>query len=77
MIKFTLTHADWHIGDLWNTGRDMNEVRRWCTEQFGPVGTKGPIAKVSDARDRWQNNNTSLFFFRDERDWLWFVLRWS
>jgi len=70
MIKFTLTHADWHMGDLWNTGHDMNEVRQWCAEQFGP------IVKVPDAQDRWQNN-TSLFLFRDERDWLWFVLRWS
>ena len=70
MIKFTL-YADWHIGDLWNTGHDMNEVRRWCTEQFGPKD------KMPDAQDRWQNNNTSLFLFRDERDWMWFVLRWS
>jgi hypothetical protein len=72
MIKFTLTHADWHMGDLWNTGHDMNEVRQWCSEQFGAVGDG-----VTYTRDRWQNNNTSLFLFRDERDWLWFVLRWA
>jgi hypothetical protein len=65
MIKFTLTHADWHIGDLWNTGHDMNEVHLWCTNEFGPKD------KAPNAWSRWTNNNNSLFRFRDESDWMW------
>ena len=70
-MKYKFSRNNWYIGDLWNTGHDMNEVRQWCAEQFGPV------AKAPDAWSHWQNNNTSFFRFRDERDWLWFVLRWS
>jgi hypothetical protein len=71
VMKYKFSRNNWYIGDLFDSGYDMNEVRQWCAEQFGPKD------KVPNAWSRWINNNTSLFRFRDERDYLWFVLRWS
>lgn len=50
---------------------DFNQVQAWCTEQFGPRPT------VSDAWSRWFDNYGDRIFFRDEKDYQWFVLRWG
>jgi tRNA isopentenyl-2-thiomethyl-A-37 hydroxylase MiaE len=69
--KYNFSRAKWYIADLFNTGHNMNEVREWCTTQFGKKD------KNADAWSRWTNNNNSLFRFRDEKDYIMFVLRWS
>jgi hypothetical protein len=69
--KYNFSRAKWYVADLFHTGHTMNEVRDWCTTQFGNQD------KNADAWSRWTNNNNSLFRFRDEKDYVWFVLRWS
>jgi hypothetical protein len=45
VMKYRFSRKNWYIGDLWNTGHDMNEVRQWCAEQFGPQD-KAPMLGV-------------------------------
>lgn len=67
--KYKFSRAKWYEADIsWNHYR---EVMEWCTEQFGPR------PKVSDAWSRWFDNHGDRVFFRDERDYNWFVLRWG
>ena len=70
-MKYKFSRANWYVGDLFDTGHDMNQVRQWCTEQFGPTD------KLPNAWSRWTNNMNSLFRFRDQADYVWFLLRWS
>jgi hypothetical protein len=69
--KYQFSRKDWFIADLFNKGYHMSEVREWCTEQFG-LKSENP-----DAWSRWINNTNSLFRFRDEKDYVLFVLRWG
>jgi hypothetical protein len=59
------------IGGNWRT------MEEWCTEQFGSTGSA--MWGVSDPpvpAERWYMNNRK-FWFRDERDQMLFVLKWS
>lgn len=47
------------------------EVYKWCEQQFGPH------PKNPDAWCRWYRYSIRQFYFRDEQDYAWFVLRWS
>ena len=51
------------------TWRDME---CWCTEIFGPTSADG----VWTPNMRWYMNN-SKFWFRNEADRTFFILRWS
>lgn len=42
----------------------------WCEETFGPQ------PKNPDAWSRWQIKYSSIYF-RDSKDYEWFMLRWS
>jgi hypothetical protein len=48
-----------------------DEVRAWCTEQFGPQ------PKVADAWTRWHHKYHNIVFFRDKEDYIMFKLRWG
>jgi hypothetical protein len=52
-------------------GLDWAEVINWCTQSFGTVGDIW-----NKTHDRWYANN-SKFWFRDRKDYDWFVLRWN
>ena len=69
--KYKFSRAKWYIADLWNSDHKMKEVREWCVCQFGPQD------RNPDAWSRWTNNSNSLFRFRDEKDYIWFCLRWA
>ena len=69
--KYKFSRAKWYIADLWNSDHKMKEVREWCVCQFGPQD------RNPDAWSRWTNNSNSLFRLRDEKDYIWFCLRWS
>ena len=47
------------------------EVLEWCKQQFGPH------PQNPDAWSRWCNHYSERIHFRDEKDYAWFVLRWS
>lgn len=46
-------------------------VIEWCTQQFGPHPNQ------PDAWSRWHNAYSDRIHFRDEKDYAWFILRWS
>jgi hypothetical protein len=50
--------------------RNWNDMMTWMVDTFGP--SDGKIK--SDTR--WYSTN-ARFWFRDEKDRTWFILRWS
>ena len=59
----------WHIQRINHYRGD--EVYQWCEKAFGPH------PKNPDAWCRWYRYSTKKFYFRDEQDAMFFVLRWS
>ena len=58
----------WHIGVFeW---KDQQEVYQWCQENFGPM------PRTPDAWCRWKTMPANQIAFRDERDYVLFILRW-
>lgn len=49
-----------------------NKMVEWCVETYGPTAHDG----VWTPSMRWYVNNAK-FWFRNEKDLNWFVLRWS
>lgn len=47
------------------------EVDAWCSQQFGPHPTQ------PDAWSRWWHKFEDSILFRDEKDYVLFMLRWS
>ena len=69
--KYKFTRANWYVADFnWN---NYDEVYAWCTQQFGP---EPPISR-QDAWTRWMHKYGDKIHFRDEKDYVWFMLRWS
>ncbi len=57
---------DWGGIDAWNS------MVEWCVETFGPTAKDG----VFTPGQRWYVNNAK-FWFRNEADRDWFLLRWK
>ena len=55
------------------TPEQLREVRDWCTEVFGPGGRNSKCKW----RYGWVNREEDTFYFRNEKDALFFMLRWS
>ena len=51
--------------------KDYFAVDTWCEQQFGPH------PKNPDAWSRWWHKFEDSILFRDEKDYVLFVLRWS
>ena len=68
--KYKFTRAKWYEA-VYNYNY-YHEVEAWCTEQFGaPCGQP-------DAWSRWIHLPFyDEIHFRDEKDYVWFNLRWS
>jgi hypothetical protein len=67
--KYKFSRSKWYIADF--EEKYYWEVEAWCTEHFGPQD------KFPGAWSRWQHMYESQIHFRDEKDYAWFVLRWS
>lgn len=68
-LKYKFTRANWYVAEFdWV---HYAEVLEWCNQQFGPYPER------PDAWSRWVNMYSEKIHFRDERDYIWFVLRWS
>jgi len=66
--KYKFSRSNWYEADMpWQQRAD---VLMWCTEQLGPQ----PV--VNDAWSRWYYS-FGILYFRDEQDYIWFILRWS
>jgi len=62
------------LGNSWiySSSNNWKEMTEWMIETFGPTPKDG----VWTPNARWYVNN-SKFWFRNEEDLNWFVLRWS
>jgi len=60
---------------MWES--DWPAMELWCEETFGPTGSLWRETKnlTPETNQRWYANN-SKFWFLDEKDLNWFVLRW-
>jgi hypothetical protein len=60
---------NWH--QAYFDTKDYFAVDKWCEEQFGPH------PKNPDAWSRWWHKFENSILFRDEKDYVLFMLRWS
>jgi hypothetical protein len=67
--KYKFTRANWYVAEF--DIKDYTDVVHWCREQFGPHPWN------PDAWSRWEHRYENKIHFRDEKDYAWFVLRWS
>ena len=67
--KYKFSRAKWYYAD--HRYEDYDAIIDWCTEQFGPR------PKRPDAWTRWVDEHIDRIKFRDEKDYAWFMLRWS
>jgi len=67
--KYKFSRAKWYEAD--HRYDDYDEVIAWCTEQFGPRPRR------PDAWTRWCDIHIDRIRFRDEKDYMMFLLRWS
>lgn len=60
---------------MWES--DWNTMMQWCEETFGPTGSLWKETKnlTPEPNKRWYANNAK-FWFREEKDLNWFVMRW-
>jgi hypothetical protein len=56
----------------WQSRRMWDDMMLWMVATFGPTAKDG----VWTLDQRWYANNAK-FWFRDEKDLAWFMLRWS
>ena len=57
------------------TSVTWREMYVWCQETFGP-STGSIWANIQEPSERWYQNN-GKFWFREEADRTWFLLKWS
>jgi len=74
--KYNFSRAKWYEAD-----REMVKTKsayvKYSTEQFSwCVAQFGPQPNYPDAWSRWYMIN-DRFRFRDEKDYIWFMLRWA
>jgi hypothetical protein len=67
--KYKFSRANWYVADY--NWIHQGEVYEWCTQQFGPHPTQ------HDAWSRWDHRYEGKIYFRDAKDYEWFLLRWS
>ena len=81
-MKFKVVDYVGGNGDIWKKclrltnplrgkPQEVDEVIRWCEEQFGP--------RVRDITARWSfsRDGYSAYYFRNQQDCEWFLLRWA
>ena len=62
-------------------GAPWEEMTKWCVKTFGPVtgsiwaDTTTPSV-IPKPGERWYMNN-SKFWFREQKDLEWFMLKWQ
>ena len=66
--NYSFSRSHWYIGE---TTSHYAEVYAWCEDKFGPH------PKQPDAWSRWWRYSYREWYFRDEKDFVFFMLRWS
>lgn len=67
--KYKFSRAKWYQAEF--NPEDYYEVDAWCEKHFGPH------PKKPDAWSRWWHKFEYNILFRDEKDYVFFMLRWS
>ena len=67
--KYKFSRANWYVAEF--DDRKYFEVEEWCTKHFGPH------PKNPDAWSPWVHKYSEKIHFRDEKDYVLFMLRWS
>jgi len=67
-LQYKFSRAKWYEAKLY---KNVDDALDWCENHFG----KQP--NYPDAWSRWYFNVNRTFRFRDEKDYEWFMLRWS
>ena len=67
--KYKFSRAKWH--QAYFDSRNYYKIDRWCEQQFGPH------PKRPDAWSRWWHKYENSILFRDEKDYVLFMLRWG
>lgn len=67
--KYKFSRAKWYVADF--DTQYYFQVEEWCKEQFGPH------PRFPDAWSRWVHTYETQIHFRDEKDYLMFLLRWG
>ena len=62
----------WFMGESNHNDIDsLVDIENWCIDNFGPHPMN------PDSWCRWYRYSTKKFYFRDEKDYVLFLLRWS
>lgn len=69
--KYKFSRSMWYTVNI-SVYAEYVETIKWCEENFGPL-PKNPDAWSRWFTDGWRNR----IFFRDEKDYNWYMLRWS
>lgn len=64
--------ASWDLDGDWGGVDAWHRMVEWTVETFGPTPEDG----VWVSGQRWYVNN-ARFYFRNEQDRDWFILRWA
>ena len=67
--KYKFSRAKWYQAEF--DPKDYHAVDAWCSKQFGPHPA------YPDAWSRWWHKFENSILFRDEKDYVLFMLRWS
>lgn len=67
--KYKFSRATWYQAEF--DDRYYFEVDAWCSQHFGPHPAR------PDAWSRWWHKFENSILFRDEKDYVLFMLRWS
>ena len=67
--KYKFSRANWYQAEF--NDKDYFEVDAWCEQHFGKHPTN------PDAWSRWWHKFENSILFRDEKDYVLFMLRWS
>jgi hypothetical protein len=64
--------ATWDLDGDWGGIDTWNEMENWCINTFGCAPANG----VWEPHGRWYMNN-SKFWFKEQKDLEWFLLKWQ
>ena len=75
----TVFGIKYHIVPIAMGGRYYAKQIDWCTEVFGETATsywKDPGPTQWKPNERWYANG-DYFWFREEKDKMWYLVRWG
>ena len=74
-IKGFIGRAEWYEARLDFDVYDWKDRLDWCKGQFGPA-SNATESKFEIFQPRWYQQFETIYF-RDEKDYLLYILRWS